>query len=103
MTNVDRMKVLNAAVEEFGQAEVARRIGKSSAAVSQVRSGTYQGKPDRILELVDAEFGSAEIDCPVMGRVPLARCIEERTKPFRATNPQRRQLYQACQRCPHKE
>jgi len=103
MTRTDRMKILHTVVAEHGQASVARQIGRSSAAISQIMSGKYQGNPDRILELIDAEYGSAEVDCPVMGRVPLSRCIEERNKPFKATNPQRRQLYLACRSCRIKE
>jgi len=103
MTRPDRMKILRTVVAEHGQAAVARRIGRSSAAISQILSGKYCGNPDRILELVDAEYGSAEVDCPVMGRVALSRCIEERNKPFKATNPQRRHLYLACRNCRNKE
>lgn len=103
MTSDDRMNLLRTVVAEHGQATVARRIGRSSAAISQILSGKYKGNPDRILELIDAEYGSAVVDCPVMGRVALGRCIEERNKPFKATNPQRRQLYVACRNCTHKE
>jgi transcriptional regulator with XRE-family HTH domain len=99
MTTSDRLDLLRRVVDEHGQAEVARRIGRSTAAVNQVLHGKYNGNPERILELIAAEFGSETVQCPVMGEIALARCTEERNKPFRATNPQRRRLYLACRDC----
>ena len=52
MTYPDAMKLLTEKVNELGQAEVARRLGKSAAAISQVRSGKYQAAPDEILKRV---------------------------------------------------
>lgn len=101
MTTNDRLDLLRRAVDEHGQAEVGRRIGRSASAVNQVLHHKYNGNPARILELVAAEFGSETVQCPVMGEIPLARCTEERNKPFKATNPQRRRLFQACRTCPN--
>ncbi len=95
------MRVLRVAVEESSQAEVARRIGRSAAAINQVLKGAYAGNPDMILELVSAEFGGAEVDCPVMGRVALLQCIENRQMAFSATNHQRVRLWKTCRSCPH--
>lgn len=102
MTSEDRMALLRRVVDQLGQAEVARRIGRAPSAINQILKGTYKASPEAILERVAAEFGEAIVDCPIMGAVPLARCIEERSKPFKATNPQRRTLIQACQVCKHR-
>jgi hypothetical protein len=102
MTSADRMKLFDSVVDQLGPTAVGNQVGKSASAISQIRNRKYAGSPDNILELVDAEYGSNTVDCPVMGTVPLARCIEERNKPFRATNPQRRALYQACRICKHR-
>jgi len=99
MTTENRIDLLRRAVDEHGQADVARRIGRSASAINQVLHDKYNGNPERILELVAAEFGCENVQCPVMGEIPLARCTEERNKPFRATNPQRRRLYLACRDC----
>lgn len=100
MTYPDAMKLLTEKVNEIGQAEVARRIGKSPAAVSQIMSGTYKAAPDEILKRVIEVFGGMTITCPVLGEIPLSRCAEKRKLPFAATNPQRVALYRACQICP---
>lgn len=99
MTQNDRMEIARRAVAEHGQAEVARRIGKSASALSQVMNDKYAGSPDIILELIEAEFGTSTVMCPVLGEVPLATCIEEREKPFKATSSQRVKLWRACQAC----
>jgi transcriptional regulator with XRE-family HTH domain len=96
------MDILRRAVANHGQSEVARRIGRSPSALSQVINGKYQGDPATILELVEAEFASTTVDCPELGDIPLATCIEEREKPFRATSSQRVRLYRACQVCRNK-
>lgn len=102
MTRIDRMDILRRAVANHGQSEVARRIGRSPSALSQVINGKYQGDPGTILELVEAEFASTTVDCPELGDIPLATCIEEREKPFKATSSQRVRLYRACQVCRNK-
>lgn len=99
MTTEDRLQLLRRAVEQHGQSEVARRISRSDATISQVMNDKYPGRTDRVLELIAAEFGNETVDCPIMGEIPLACCTEERSKPFRATNPQRRKLFVACREC----
>lgn len=99
MTYPDAMKLLIDKVEQYGQAEVGRMIGKSGAAISQILSGKYQAAPDEILKRVIEVFGGMTINCPVLGEIPLARCAEKRKLPFAATNPQRVALWKACQKC----
>jgi hypothetical protein len=91
--------VLRVAVAGSTQAEVARRINRSAAAINLVLKGTYAGNPDAILELVSAEFGGAEVDCPVMGTIPLIHCIENRQIEFMPTNHQRVRLWKGCRNC----
>lgn len=96
----DRLiNLLRTAVTGSSQAEVARRIGRSAAAINLVLKGTYAGNPDTILELVSAEFGGAEVDCPVMGTIALIHCIENRQISFMPTNHQRVRLWKGCRRC----
>lgn len=99
MTAPDAMKLLNDKVAELGQAEVARRLDVSAPAISQLRSGTYRANPDNILKRVVEVFGGLSVDCPVLGDIPLARCAEERKKPFTTANHQAVQLWRACQDC----
>lgn len=103
MTAPDAMKLLHQQVSELGQAEVARRLDVSAAAISQLRSGTYQASPDNILRRVVEVFGGLSAICPVLGEIPLSRCAEERKKPFAAVNHQAVALWKACQACERRQ
>lgn len=70
MTYPDAMKLLVEKVAEHGQAEVARKLSVSAAAVSQILSGKYQAAPDAILGRVIEVFGGLSVECPVDG-IPL--------------------------------
>lgn len=102
MTYPDAMKLLVEKVAEHGQADVARKLGVSAAAVSQILSGKYNAAPDAILGRVIEVFGGLSVECPVLGGIPLSQCAEERKKPFAATSHQRVALWKACQTCPRR-
>jgi len=102
MTNDARLELLRDAVTEHGsQAKVGKRLGYSSATVSQVLSGNYGGQLDAFLTRVEEVFGRAEISCPVLGQILLPECVEERRKPFTTANPHRVRMFQACRTCPN--
>lgn len=100
MTENDLITMLRQAVDEAGsQSAVARRIGYSPAAVSQVLSGKYGGDMGIFLAKVEEVYGSRQVDCLVLGRIGLSRCAEERRTPFSASNPVRVRLYRVCKVC----
>ena len=102
MTNDERMALLQDAVNEHGsQAKVGKKLGYSSATISQVLGGSYGGQLDGFLKRVEEVFGKAEINCPILGEILLPECVEERRKPFCTANPHRVRMYQACRRCPN--
>ena len=107
MTQNDQLESARRICAQHGQSTVARLIGKSPAAVSQVLSGKYLGSGEAILELIEAAYGSSTVDCPVMGETtPLAECLEARARvnrPFIATSSQSARLYRACRDCTHKD
>lgn len=103
MTANDRMELLKQAIAESSQADVARRINRSAAAINQILKGSYSGNPDTILELVAAEYGGETVDCPVMGEVSLSQCMEARNRPFSAANPMRVKLFKTCKHCERRE
>lgn len=102
MTNEERMELLRRAVEDLGsQAAVGRRLGYSAATVSQVLKGTYGGALDAFLTRVEETFDSTEVDCPMLGKIRLPVCVEERRRPFSTCNPHRVRMYQTCRKCRH--
>ena len=86
-------------VEKLGLQEVADRIGYTKSAVCHVLKGSYKGKPDKILAAVEEKYSQSPVECPVLGEIAFSRCVEERNRPFAATNPLRVQLYRMCKEC----
>ena len=101
MTESNRLELLRDAVESHGsQTKVAKMLGYSSATISQVLGGTYQGALDKFLTRVEEIFGTEMVSCPVLGKdVLLGRCVQERRAPFSSANPLRVQFYRACSKC----
>ncbi len=100
MTENSLLDLLRDAVAaQKSQTRVAKLLGYSTATVSQVLSGSYQGALDKILARVEEVFGTRVVGCPVLGDIVLTRCVTERRTPFSAANPLRVQLYRACMRC----
>lgn len=99
MTQPDRMQLLRAACEETTQAEVGRRIGYSPSAINQVLKGTYPD-PQKLLAKVEQVYcQSATINCPIVGPITPGKCVENRNRPFAATNPVRVALFHRCPTC----
>jgi len=96
MSRDDQMKLLKEMVERHGQAGVARRIERSPSAICQILKGEYKGDPAAILQLVEEEFGTTTVDCPVFGEISLKFCAEERKKGFSTS---RADLWLACRDC----
>jgi hypothetical protein len=99
MTYPDARKLLDDKVAEHGQAAVARMLGISDSAISQLRKGTYHAAPDQILNRVVEVFGGLTVECSALGEIPLSRCAEERKKPFTPANHQAVRVWKACQTC----
>jgi len=96
------VQVLREACKVRSQREVATFLGYSPPVVSAVLAGNYRGDLTRVQRAVEGAFMGAEVDCPVLGDLPLQRCIEHQRAGFRATNPMRVQLSRTCPTCPHR-
>lgn len=95
MSQSARLQLLVKLSKEMPQAEIARRVGKSASTINQVLKGTYPN-PETILQLVDEEFGSTVVQCPVHGEISLGFCAEERKKGFSTS---RADIWLACRDC----
>ena len=98
----DWLQVLVSECEATSQAATARRLGVSATTINQVLKDRYPGDMERIESLVQGELMNKTVTCPLMGEMPLKRCMEHQTRPFAPTNPMRVQLYHACRAgCPN--
>jgi len=97
------INVLKEACLSSSQAQVAQRLGVSTAMISQVLKGAYKGNMERIQRLVEGELMAMCVECPVIGaEIPRQRCVEHQQQPFRPTSPMRVALYKGCKTCPNK-
>jgi len=104
MTQEDKLEIVRRIIDANGVAAVARKIGRSPASVSQVNSGKYGGNPERIIELIMAEYTADTIDCPVLGEIPIADCLDARRRadmPYFPSSGQTTALYETCPTCKH--
>ena len=92
-------ELLQSMVEKLGLQEVADKIGYNKSAVCHVVKGSYKGKPDRIIAAVEAAYSQRPVECPILGEIALSRCVEERSRPFAATNSIRVMLARTCPKC----
>jgi hypothetical protein len=90
---------LKQACQVNSQAVVATKIGMSPAVVNQVLKGCYNGSLINVRKRVEGALLGVTVDCPMIGDIPLNRCIDNQSRPFAATNPLRVALHRACKTC----
>ena len=104
MTQSDKISMAIRIIDINGVGEVARKIDKSPATVSQVKNGKYAGNPARIVELIMANFTDDTIICPIMGEIPISDCLDARKRvdmPYIPSSGQTTALYKTCPSCPN--
>ena len=84
------------------QSTVAKALGVSSAAVSQVLSGKYKASTSRMEERVRGVYLDGKVACPALGELPVNECLKHRdnAKAFEMASPRRALMFRACNRCP---
>lgn len=93
----DWIVILAEACDRESQSAIARKVGYSPSAISQVLSNTYQnGDIARVEQAVRGALMAETVNCPVMGEMPHNTCIQWQRKPFATTNSHRIRMHQAC-------
>jgi hypothetical protein len=99
MTSTELLPLFKAKCEEIGQSAVAKQIGKSGAAVSQLYNDVYPSPPEPLLRSFEEEFCNTTLLCPEMGEISLKRCSNERNIPLSASSARRIRMHNACKAC----
>lgn len=99
---MDWLTLLRNKAKEKGRRQVEQDVGFSKTTLSQVLNEKYAGNLDNVKEKVIAAYTDVEVNCPVLGDIPVRRCLSEQVKPFTPSNPQRVRLYKACMSCPNR-
>lgn len=94
------LDLLKKAVAEAGnQAAVARELGYSPAVISQALQGIYPGDTEKLAAKVIETYGNETVECPLLGTIPLGRCVKNQQLPFSSANPLAVQLWATCPLC----
>lgn len=98
----DWVLLMAQACDRSSQAAVAKRLGVSSAMVNQALKRTYTGAYTTLEARVRGELMGKTHLCPVLGEITTRQCLDEQARKFQPTNPQRIQVWRACNGgCPH--
>lgn len=84
------------------QNKVARKLGYSGAAISQVIANKYQGETDMIADKVRMVLLQSTVDCPALGEIPELGCVawQEEAVAEAFKTPFKVKMAHACRRCP---
>lgn len=98
----DWVEMLAVECGRTSQSDVAGKLDRSGAVISQVLRNKYPARTDAIEERVRGVFQNASVPCPGLGEVTLHECQDWRAKSrhFALGNPRRAQMYRACNACP---
>lgn len=102
--NRNWLAVLREACADSTQSAIARRLGVSTAQISQALAGKYKGDLSRLQMLVEGHLLNKTVRCPVVGECEIHKCEEHqlRDRRFATANPLFVRLYRACRSgCPN--
>lgn len=96
----DWIEVLASEADKSSQNKIAQKIGKSSAAISQVLKNIYPGTIENVEAAVRANLMNSSHECPVFGTILIRECLENQSRPFCGSgNPNKIRLFRACRNC----
>lgn len=95
------IKRMAAECDKTSQNVVAKKIGRTSAVISQILNNKYGAGLDNTQQRFEAVFGGGPYQCPVLGEISGERCLKEQEAPYRNYNHVVVDLYRACRRCPN--
>lgn len=100
------VRVLAEQCDRSSQKKVADTICYSSAVVNQVLKNAYKGDLTAVEQAVRGAFLNATVNCPVLGKLELHRCLQHQRSKLQTTNHQMVRVYKNCRglgvtRCPH--
>ena len=96
------LELLHKAVSSAGsQSAVAKVLGYSPAVISQAMQGIYPGDMDKLTAKVVEIYGNVQVECPLLGIIPLGQCVKNQQRPFSTANPLAVELWATCPVCKH--
>jgi hypothetical protein len=103
MTIKDKREAVLGIIEANGASSVAKKIGYSNPVISRIKKGDYPN-PEPIYDMILGNFTAETLVCPVVGEMPISRCLEARRRselPYFPSSRQSTDLYHTCPLCPN--
>ena len=98
------LEALKTEVANSSNGKVASNLGVSKTVISQVCNNKYPGDMQRIRQLVEGAYLNQTVICPVMGELPVHRCMQHQVRKQLSSNPLYIQLYKSCRSgCTHSQ
>lgn len=93
---------LAARCDAIGLKRAAAQVGYSPSTISYVLNRRYSAPTDKIALRVRATLMSERRQCPELGDLTLAQCLDwqEKAENFEPVSSQRRRMLNACRTCP---
>lgn len=97
----DWVAALVRACNEASQNKVAKKLGYSSAVISQVLNNVYPGDMDKFEKNV-RDFFMSGVECPALGKITADQCLAWRreAKEPNPSSPHKSRMFHACRKCP---
>lgn len=97
------MLILAEEATRVGLKALEPKIRYSTTTLSQVLSGTYGGRLDRVREAVRGALMGVDVYCPALrSNIGREQCLRHQRTPFSTASPSSVRLYHACRsNCPH--
>lgn len=92
----DWIAALAEACDRSTQAEIAKRLGSSTAVISHVLAKNYAGNLQRVEENVRGALLGATVNCPVLGEIGTDRCLAEQKMGNTFSSAMRGAIYRNC-------
>lgn len=84
------------------QRAIGSVLGYSPGVVNAVIGNAYRGNLGLVEAKVRGRFMDATVECPILGAISTADCLDHQRRPLMGTNPQRVALWRACRTCPNR-
>lgn len=98
----DWVSVLIEECDQDSQSGVAKKLGVSGAAISQVLHNCYAGRIANVETVVRDTFMNAPVQCEALGKIESSTCLSwrRRAEGITSIHPIRTMMFRACRACP---
>lgn len=98
-TMPDWIRMLANAADRTNQRAVEIKLNRKGGYVSKILNRRYAGSYEEAETLVRVTFGSDQVECPIMGSIPLGSCVRNRRRRSPPVNQMHHLWARSCPTC----